>query len=499
LGIVQNLTVSTLKKIAAFAFASLLYFNSWSQVGINILIPDSSAALQIESNNKGLGLPRLTTTQRDAIYNPLRGLTIFNTQDSLIEYWNGECWLKAYEKNCYECNFLMTIDDPTDTLDRVQDDSVFSTITITQTNGNQDINVIYLASLPQGVSVHFNGNTTVDSTGTLQIVVKADQCATVGGNFPIIIQAFCGDQIRFLAYNVYIRPPVQITLPTDQTDYNLQAQNSTLLPAGSQSYVVLTINGSVELKSSSITTPAFTTGNLAPNSLVCILNNGAVLGRGGNGGSFAFGGNLLIAGGDPGLAGGNAMNLTTRTVLINNGAVFGGGSGGGSVGFALGTPSIPIVGSFVIGFGFCGGGGSELGLGGVTNQGGITVGLFESADDATCCLNSIPGAGPQNNFPISIPISVATVEITPTAFGGNGGAYGQQGTRGYIDVTLRVGVSIPIVGTIWIPIPIPGGFLPFYGPFSPGPGLAIKRNNNPLTGVNDGTYNTAQIKGVVTQ
>jgi hypothetical protein len=52
----------------------------------------------------------------------------------------------------------------------------------------------------------------------------------------------------------------------------------------------------------------------------------------------------------------------------------GGGSGGGSVGFAIGTPSIPIIGSIVVGFGFCGGGGSESGLGGVTNGGGITIG-----------------------------------------------------------------------------------------------------------------------------
>jgi hypothetical protein len=31
-----------------------------AQVGINILIPDSSAVLQFESNSKGLGLSRLT-------------------------------------------------------------------------------------------------------------------------------------------------------------------------------------------------------------------------------------------------------------------------------------------------------------------------------------------------------------------------------------------------------------------------------------------------------
>lgn len=470
-----------------------------AQVGINILIPDSSAVLQLESDRKGLGLTRLTTQQRDAISNPLHGLTIFNTQDSVIEYWNGECWLKVYEKNCYECAFTMSIDDATDTLDRVVTDSVSSVISVVQTNGNQDINLIFISSLPQGVNVFFNGNPTIDSTGSVEIVVKADMCSNVGGNFPIIIQAFCGDQIRFVAYNVYIRPPLQYTIPIDQFDYDLQAINN--LPTNSPQFVLLNVSSSVALRSTDNDKPAYTSGNLNPNSVVCVVNEGDILGRGGNGGGFNFqNGGLLIVGGEPGEHGGDAMNLTTRTYLINNGAIYGGGSGGGSVGFAIGTPSIPIIGSIVIGFGFCGGGGSESGVGGTVNQGGgISLGLFQNGGDATCCVNSVPGLGPQANYPISIPISIASINITPTAHGGDGAPFGQTGTPGYIDVDLEVCVDIPIIGTICIPIPIPGGILPFYGPTSGDPGKAIRRNNNPLIGLPDGTYNSSQVKGVVSQ
>ncbi|HLP49346.1 MAG TPA: hypothetical protein VK154_00535 [Chitinophagales bacterium] len=487
-----------MRKIFSLVFLSLfLAANVSAQVGINILIPDSSAVLQLESNNKGLGLSRLTTPQRDAITNPLKGLTIFNTQDSVIEYWNGECWLKVYEKNCYECAFTMAIDDATDTLDRVIADSVSSIISVQQTNGNQDINVIFISSLPQGVNVYFNGNPTIDSTGSVEIVVKADMCATVGGNFPIMIQAFCGDVIHFLAYNVYIRPPVQINIPIDQLDYNLQAMNN--LPPSPAQFVVLNVGSSVALKSTDHTIPAYTSGNLDPNSVVCLVNAGDILGRGGNGGGFNFqNGGLLIVGGEQGEFGGDAVDLTTRTYLLNTGAIYGGGSGGGSVGFALGTPSIPIIGSIVIGFGFCGGGGSESGAGGTVNQGGgITLGLFQNGGDATCCVGSVPGLGPQANYPISIPISVASINITPTAHGGDGGAFAQMGTPGYIDVALEVCVDIPIIGTICIPIPIPGGILPFYGPTSLDPGKAVKRNNHPLFGLPDGTYNSSQVKGKV--
>lgn len=496
IGIFEELQLVYQMKKILYVFALLLAVQfTNAQVGINILIPDSSALLQLESNNKGLGLSRLTSQQRDAISNPLNGLTIYNTQDSVIEYWNGECWLKVWQKNCYECDFTMAINDPTDTLDRLVGDSVVSTITINQTNGTTDISVIYLASLPQGVSVHFNGSTTIDSTGTLDIVVKADMCAPVGGNYPIVIQAFCDNAIRFLTYNVYIRAPQQFTIPMDQTDYDMQAMTG--LPAGSSQFALLNINGSVTLHASSNLVPAFTTGNLNSSSLVCIVNDGDILGRGGDGGGFAFNGNLLIAGGTAGAPGGDAMNLTTRTILQNNGAIYGGGSGGGSVGFAIGTPNIPIIGPIVIGFGLCGGGGSELGVGGVTNPNGVTLGVFQNGGNATGGASSVPGLGPNVTYPISIPISIASVNITPNGYGGDGGAFGQQGTQGFIDVDLEVCVNIPFLGNICIPIPIPGNFLPFYGPVSGPPGKAIDRNNNPLTGISDGTYNSAQVKGVV--
>ncbi|MCS6935555.1 MAG: hypothetical protein NZM35_10470 [Chitinophagales bacterium] len=469
--------------------------HGFPQVGINILIPDSSAVLQLESDKKGLGLPRLTKQQRDAIANPLKGLTIYNTTDSVIEYWNAECWLKVYQKKCYDCDFVMTIDDPADTLDRLVADSVFSTITVNQTNGNQPINLIFLSSLPQGVSVQFNGNPTINQSGSVQIVVKADLCTPVGGNYPIIIQAYCGDAIKFQVYNVYIRPPVQINIPVDQINYDLQAINN--LPSSPAQYIYCNIGNSVEIKSNSNNLPAFTTGNLDPNSLICLQNYGAILGRGGDGGSVTFSGNLFVVGGEGGQKGGDALNLTARTVLLNNGAIYGGGSGGGSVGVAIGTPSIPIIGSIVIGFVYCGGGGSESGKGGTVNPGGINIGLFANGNDATCCINSVPGAGPVGNFPISIPISVASINITPNAYGGNGGPFGQQGTQGYLDVQLEVCVNIPLIGNICIPIPIPGNLLPYYGPQSDLPGYAIRRNNNTLIGLNDGTYNTAQVKGKV--
>ncbi len=479
---------------------SFLLFSTFivvdAQVGINILIPDSSAVLQLESNSKGLGLSRLTSQQRDAINTPLNGLTIFNTSDSFVEYYNGECWLRAYERTCNDCDFRFGIDDPTDTLDRVVEDSVFSTITVTKLKSNQKINVSFLAIPPPGVQVFLDGNSLIDSAGTLKIVVKADIFAG-DGPVNIVLLAFCGDQVRFLNYNVYIEPCVRVTLPVSTRNYNLQAQNATQLPPGSKKCVVLTINNMVEVGADTPSVAAYTTGNLNPQSKVGIVNNGAVLGRGGNGGGFTFNGSLITVGGTNGGKGGDAMQLTTRTILQNNGVIYGGGGGGGSVGLLLQTPSIPLIGSIALGFGFGGGGGSELGKGGAVPTGAINIGIFRSGSNATSGVYSVPGIGASATTNIPITISILTINISPNANGGNGGNYGQNGQSGFLNLSITACVQIPIIGQICIPIPIPGGLLPFYGPAGGFPGMAVKRNGNSLTNLPDGNYSTNQVKGAV--
>lgn len=78
-----------------FSFAE----KSFSQnVGIGITTPDAKAALDIQSTNKGVLFPRLTTAQRDAITNPPDGLHIYNRDehclnyyDSLFQVWNCYC------------------------------------------------------------------------------------------------------------------------------------------------------------------------------------------------------------------------------------------------------------------------------------------------------------------------------------------------------------------------------------------------------------------------
>ena len=57
-----------------------------SQVGIGTVNPDSSAALDITSQQGGLLVPRMTETQRDLISNPANGLLVYQTNND-IGYW----------------------------------------------------------------------------------------------------------------------------------------------------------------------------------------------------------------------------------------------------------------------------------------------------------------------------------------------------------------------------------------------------------------------------
>ena len=61
-------------------------------VGIGTSTPSASSILELSSTSKGMLLPRMTTTQRDAISSPATGLGIYNTTDNKFNYYNGTNW-----------------------------------------------------------------------------------------------------------------------------------------------------------------------------------------------------------------------------------------------------------------------------------------------------------------------------------------------------------------------------------------------------------------------
>jgi hypothetical protein len=85
------------------SITATLALSAQQNVGIGTTNPDPSAALDINSTNKGLLVPRMTTAQRDAIVNPALGLIILNLDDKCVDIYNGTGWIK-------NCGFSITID-----------------------------------------------------------------------------------------------------------------------------------------------------------------------------------------------------------------------------------------------------------------------------------------------------------------------------------------------------------------------------------------------------
>lgn len=57
--------------------------------------PDPSALVDMISTTKGLGIPSMTTTQRDAISSPRTGLMIYNSTTSKVNQYNGASWVEV--------------------------------------------------------------------------------------------------------------------------------------------------------------------------------------------------------------------------------------------------------------------------------------------------------------------------------------------------------------------------------------------------------------------
>jgi hypothetical protein len=75
-----------------FFIAMLLLLSSamFAQLGINTdnSLPDNSAMLDVKSTNKGMLVPRMTATQRNAISSPATGLLVFCTDNN--QYYSNK-------------------------------------------------------------------------------------------------------------------------------------------------------------------------------------------------------------------------------------------------------------------------------------------------------------------------------------------------------------------------------------------------------------------------
>lgn len=78
--------MTQIKMIFLFCFFNMIVH---AQTGIGTASPDSSAKLEVASNNKGILIPRMTSSQITAITNPANGLLVYQTDGVTGFYVNS--------------------------------------------------------------------------------------------------------------------------------------------------------------------------------------------------------------------------------------------------------------------------------------------------------------------------------------------------------------------------------------------------------------------------
>jgi len=165
------------------------------------------------------------------------------------------------------------------------------------------------------------------------------------------------------------RVTVNIVISTNTQNYDVYVNRGPNYVAGNTD-VILTINSGVFLGATTTGVYALVvSSSFNAGDTVSIINNGTILGRGGNGGAGSTG-----AGGGGG-GGGNTMQISRATSITNNGVIASGGGGGGGGGGGQ-TGSGKFITSFQGGGGgggagyLSGGGGGPNGGAGSTTAGG---------------------------------------------------------------------------------------------------------------------------------
>ena len=100
---------NTMRKLILSAALFAASITTFAQVGIGTTNPDNSAALEVSATNKGMLVPRMNSTQRDAIASPANSLLIFNTSNNTFEVYKTSCacWVTITDGGNTEASSLV--------------------------------------------------------------------------------------------------------------------------------------------------------------------------------------------------------------------------------------------------------------------------------------------------------------------------------------------------------------------------------------------------------
>ncbi|HMO61488.1 MAG TPA: hypothetical protein PKC39_14760 [Ferruginibacter sp.] len=99
-----------MKQLLLLSFLCLCQLaKSQNNVGIGTSTPHTSALLDINSSNRGLLIPRLTSAQRTAIASPATGLLVYDTDTNSIWAYDGTIWKNLLSNGGFTLPFTQTV------------------------------------------------------------------------------------------------------------------------------------------------------------------------------------------------------------------------------------------------------------------------------------------------------------------------------------------------------------------------------------------------------
>ena len=90
--------------------ANLFWDDANNKLAIGTNSPNTSAILDVSSSSKGILIPRMTASQKNAISSPTTGLLIFQTDSPTdFYYYNGSSWISLTEPNWTSAGTIQSV------------------------------------------------------------------------------------------------------------------------------------------------------------------------------------------------------------------------------------------------------------------------------------------------------------------------------------------------------------------------------------------------------
>jgi len=265
------------------------------------------------------------------------------------------------------------------------------------------------ATAGQSINLEF-GRTATQQTSLSQLYRGG---GIVGSGAPNVPTSGAISLSQF--YGAANRITQTITISSNQTNYVANTAKVTGYQAGLMD-VTFVIESGIIVSSNTTSGPAFDVDtSWASGDSITVVNNGVVVGRGGNGGAGGGSGQLGGPGpGSPGGAGGTAIRVQ-RAASVNNVGTLAGGGGGGNGGSGNGFVDAESGGTF--GGGGGGGGRSSFSTNSLGGAGGAPSSGAPGQSGGNGTYNSAGSGGA--GFPS---------EVYPTQNGVSGGDWGVGGS-----------------------------------------------------------------------